>query len=443
MRVSGLPNWGVHVEPGDVLRSNAAYDTKLQSTYENMGIVVSLLVPEDENGNKQAPGVDPFTAPVDNSDRCDSGGLTAATPTLCPNGLLETHGHYKENALPRRPAGRVDRRRRTRRWRGRRARSASPTSSTCPGDLSTANTLGVPKVPLGLEPAVHERRRRRRSCTRSRRASSRASARQARRSRSATARRARAGRSSSTRASSASRCRRSAARRTCSTGRSRSRRRRATSPARSSRTSAASIRRCAARSRSSASNDHAGRSPGPTSGRACRSTCCPCSNDEYLPPTRSRRSRSRSCELQNREVERWRRQVQHEPPPVRPHVGGDVDRHLGDRRGDEQRGGATTRSAHNTATTDACDLEWDEATGIEHADEPAGRVRLRHPVAPRRPRGRLAGHEPGDARVLRGGLAAGVAGARRPARASATTARSAAAAPARSTRSRTCRGSTT
>ena len=61
MRVSGLPKCGVHVEPGDVLRSNAAYDTKLQSTYENMGIAVSLLVPEDADGKKQAPGVDPFT----------------------------------------------------------------------------------------------------------------------------------------------------------------------------------------------------------------------------------------------------------------------------------------------------------------------------------------------------------------------------------------------
>ena len=59
MRVNGLPKYGVHVEPGDMLRSNAAYDTTLQSTYENMGIVVSLLVPEDENGNKQAPGRGP------------------------------------------------------------------------------------------------------------------------------------------------------------------------------------------------------------------------------------------------------------------------------------------------------------------------------------------------------------------------------------------------
>ena len=57
----GLPYWGVHVKPGDVLRSNATYDTTLQSTYENMGIVVGLLVPDNPDGKPQAPGVDPFT----------------------------------------------------------------------------------------------------------------------------------------------------------------------------------------------------------------------------------------------------------------------------------------------------------------------------------------------------------------------------------------------
>ncbi len=145
MRVSGLPKWGVHVEPGDVLRSNATYDTKLQSTYENMGIIVGLLVPEDDQGRKQAPGLDPFTAPVDESDRCDTGGLLAATPTLCPNGMFETHGHYRENGFRGGADGT---------W------SASPNGFNTkeigiadflyfPGDLSTKDTLGVPKVPLG------------------------------------------------------------------------------------------------------------------------------------------------------------------------------------------------------------------------------------------------------------------------------------------------------
>ena len=145
MRVSGLPKWGVHVEPGDVLRSNATYETELQSSYENMGIIVGLLVPEDDQGNKQAPGLDPFTAPVDESDRCDSGGLLAETPTLCPNGMFETHGHYRENGFRGGPSGT---------W------SAAPSATTTqeigiadflyvPGDLSTKDSLGVPKVPLG------------------------------------------------------------------------------------------------------------------------------------------------------------------------------------------------------------------------------------------------------------------------------------------------------
>ena len=150
MRVSGLPNYGIHVEPDDVLRSNAAYDTTLQSTYENMGIVVSLLVPEDENGNKQAPGLNPFTAPVDNSDRCDSGGLKAETPTLCPNGMQETHGHYRENAYRGGPEGT---------WAAAASGPMAQETSEVgiadflylPGDLSTAETLGVPKVPLGSD----------------------------------------------------------------------------------------------------------------------------------------------------------------------------------------------------------------------------------------------------------------------------------------------------
>jgi hypothetical protein len=148
MRVNGLPHYGVHVEPGDVLRSNATYDTTLQSTYEDMGIVVSLLVPEDENGNKQAPGVNPFDAPVDETPDCVSGGLTAATPTLCPNGMYETHGHYRENAY--RGAAGGD-------WQ---AAADGPFAAEtteiriadfvyAPGDLSTVGSLGVPKVPLG------------------------------------------------------------------------------------------------------------------------------------------------------------------------------------------------------------------------------------------------------------------------------------------------------
>ena len=146
MRVNGLPYWGVHVEPGDVLRSNATYDTRIQSTYEDMGIIVGLLVPEDDQGNKQAPGLNPFTAPVDESADCTSQGLISGT--LCPNGMLETHGHYKENAYRGGPSGTWD-----------AAPDGLLSGETTeigiadflyvPGDLSTASTLGIPKVPLG------------------------------------------------------------------------------------------------------------------------------------------------------------------------------------------------------------------------------------------------------------------------------------------------------
>lgn len=145
MRVAGLPKWGVRVEPGDVLRSNATYDTALQASYENMGIVVGLLVPDDANGDPQAPGLDPFGAPVDDSERCDSGGLTAGTPTLCVNGYQETHGHYAENGNYGGPSGAT--------------LNAAPGPATneiaiadflyAPGDLSTAGSVGIPRVKLG------------------------------------------------------------------------------------------------------------------------------------------------------------------------------------------------------------------------------------------------------------------------------------------------------
>ncbi len=146
MRVSGLPKYGIHLEPGDVLRSNATYDTTAISSYEDMGIAVGLLVPDDADGNPQAPGLDPFTAPVDNSERCDSGGLEAATPTLCPNGYGETHGHYAENGNYSGPAP------------GATLDAPDGPETTkiaiadflyAPGDLTTVDTTGIPQVKLG------------------------------------------------------------------------------------------------------------------------------------------------------------------------------------------------------------------------------------------------------------------------------------------------------
>jgi hypothetical protein len=146
MRVVGLPKWGVHVEPGDKLRSNATYDTTIASSYENMGIAVGLLVPDNADGSPNAPGLDPFSAPVDESERCDSGGLTAATPTLCVNGFQETHGHYAENGNYSGPSGETA-------LDGADGQETTEVAIAdffyLPGDLTLRDSVGIPKVKLG------------------------------------------------------------------------------------------------------------------------------------------------------------------------------------------------------------------------------------------------------------------------------------------------------
>jgi plastocyanin len=145
MRVSGLPYWGVHVRPGDKLRSNAKYDTTIQSTYENMGIAVTLLVPNRENGKPQAPGLNPFRAPRDRSKKCESGGLTGKRETLCDQGLYPTHGPLPENDN----AGGTG----AGKWE---AETGDPTNGVTiadflyvPGDLSMIEMTGVPTVGVG------------------------------------------------------------------------------------------------------------------------------------------------------------------------------------------------------------------------------------------------------------------------------------------------------
>jgi len=152
MRVSGLPYYGVQIKPGDKLRSNAKYATDVMSSYEDMGIAVGLLVPNKPDGTPQAPGLDPFTVPVDNSERCDSKGLLHKddagnpAPELCVNGFFETHGHYQENGNASGPDGstKVD------------AADGQTTTEIgvadflyTPGDLSTVGTTGIPLVKLG------------------------------------------------------------------------------------------------------------------------------------------------------------------------------------------------------------------------------------------------------------------------------------------------------
>ena len=246
--VTGLPYWGVHVEPGDALRSNATYDTTIQSTYENMGIAVALLVPDDADGNAAGAGRRPVHGAGRPSEALRSGGLRAARPTLCPNGVLrDARPLRRERQLRRAARATLGRGR----GRGRPTRSRSPTSSTRRATCRTIETTRHPDGEAGPNAAVHQRRRRgdlphghvvRVPVPRPDRDGV-----PARRRR----RRAWAGRSTSTRPSSASACPRSAAAKNeLDSGACRSPRRRATSPARSSPTSAASIRRCGAPSRS-------------------------------------------------------------------------------------------------------------------------------------------------------------------------------------------------
>jgi plastocyanin len=142
MEVTGLPRWGVRVKPGDVLRSNATYDTRIQSTYEDMGIAVTLLAP-DKHGKATAPGVDPFTAPKDTSPTCESGGVKVGT--LCDKSGVVTHGHLPENDNYSGPSGD---------WSKPKAGPAAGNVGIAnflylPGDLSTISMTGLPTVKLG------------------------------------------------------------------------------------------------------------------------------------------------------------------------------------------------------------------------------------------------------------------------------------------------------
>jgi hypothetical protein len=143
-RVNGLPFWGVHVKPGDKLRSNATYDTSYQSTYENMGISVALYVPAKEDGTPQAPGINPFQVKKDRREGCPSGGMAAKRQRLCLTGF-PTHGHYAENGNYGGAGGQ---------WNARPG--GQPTSEVGvvnfqyhPGDLSLVSMTGVPSVKLG------------------------------------------------------------------------------------------------------------------------------------------------------------------------------------------------------------------------------------------------------------------------------------------------------
>jgi hypothetical protein len=142
MTLTGLPRWGVHVQPGDTLRIDAAYDTRLQATYEDMGIAVAYLAPDVAAGRPTAPGVDPFTAPLDPSPTCASGGV--AKGALCDKGVL-THGHLPEAGDYGGPS--------PDRLTPKRGSTVSQVQiagfTYVQGDLSTVSMTGIPVVKLG------------------------------------------------------------------------------------------------------------------------------------------------------------------------------------------------------------------------------------------------------------------------------------------------------
>ena len=150
MGVTGLPRWGIQIKPGDILRSNATYDTRIQSTYENMGISVALFAPNDAKGHATAKGLDPFKARRDTSFECQSGFSKAkrvglVRGELCDKGI-PTHGHLPEagnfggarGTLPAKTGAAVD-------------EVAIAGFTYLQGDFATLASTGIPTVKMGQE----------------------------------------------------------------------------------------------------------------------------------------------------------------------------------------------------------------------------------------------------------------------------------------------------
>ena len=399
--------------------------------------------PTTPDGKPTAPGVNPFQAPsATRRPTATSGGVQATPATLCDARPRHPRPLRRERQL-RRPGGRLDAAKRGQRdQRGRR----SPTSSTRPGDLSTASMTGIPTVKLGSNAALHQPRGRRRSTTRSPRARSPASARPAPRSRSPTARRARAATldlDSSELGIGVAGHRRRPSRRSTGTlpvtagGGLQARRDRDVllphPPVHARRVRGDRSDQLEALGPVGHLRAAAALLAGPARGPAGRRPAV--LERGVLPAAADAASSWRSCALADAETERWRRKfgmsrAQFVRTAAATAIGFWAIDAVAPRAASATTAGRTTpRPPH------ACDLEWDGAQGPGDAAQPAGRVHLRRAVAPRRPRRHVAGDQPGDPRVLRGDLAAVVAGRPATSRRSARAGTSAAAARARSTRS--------
>jgi plastocyanin len=113
MGVTGATiGWKVKIKPGDRIRLNAVYDSDDASWYENMGIVVAFVAPNDSTDALHGgPGLDVFDDPVTIdpgfpdtavptpgwlSPSCHPNNITADGPlVLCLRGQV-THGHLRE-----------------------------------------------------------------------------------------------------------------------------------------------------------------------------------------------------------------------------------------------------------------------------------------------------------------------------------------------------------
>lgn len=142
MTWTGLPRWAVHVKPGDIIRINATYDTSQQSTYENMGIAIAFMAP-DQTGQPPV-GLDPFDPTVQFNTTSTEFADCLTARTICDKGVV-THGHMPEasnyggggggalNAMPGQVADAVH----------------MADFLYTPGDFGTIGLTGIPQVRLG------------------------------------------------------------------------------------------------------------------------------------------------------------------------------------------------------------------------------------------------------------------------------------------------------
>ena len=370
---SGFPFWGVRVKPGDMLRSNATYDTSSSRPTRTWASRSACSCPTTRTASRRRPGVNPFKAPRRPLARpAGRAACQAKRPTLCDQGRrhprppaprttttaarsgewerreLRRRNEVGDRRLPLRARRPLDDRRCRHPDREAR-RDAQLHQLRGRGDLPHGHLVQVP-VPRPDGRGVPARRRHDQHRAQGRLRLLGARVRHAG---------DRAGEADS------------------STGACRDRRTRATSPARSSPTSAASTRSCAARSRSPSESTGSAtgsprrrprrtRSRGRRWPRTCRSTSCR-ARTTSTSRRRRRASRWRSWRSPTRETERWRRKFNMSRRAVRAHRGGDGDRLLGDRRRPRRASSATTagRQAVSTGRPDACDLEWAGRKGLE------------------------------------------------------------------------------